>query len=164
MTAARPDNRAGAAAPEAGFSLLEILIALAILALAMTVVGVSFGRSGVGYRFEAAAQDLALSLREAQVRALRSGRDVAVAIDVDARTYSLQRETAVQLPAEMGVEVVSAGQLMDAGKPVFSFMPDGGSSGGAITLTLQGHEATINIDWLTGAVALIEGGANGQAP
>lgn len=160
MTGPRHKRMDEATRRDAGFSLLEIMVALVILALAMGLVGVAFGRSSIGVRFEAAAQDLALNLREAQARALRSGRDVAVAIDVEARTFSLQREPAVQMPENMGIRVVSAGQVMEAGNPVFTFMPDGGSSGGSITLSLDNRETTINVDWLTGAITTVDGGAD----
>ena len=48
-----PHMKAAARRGDAGFSLLEIMMALAILGLAVTVVGVAFGRSSVGYRFDA---------------------------------------------------------------------------------------------------------------
>jgi general secretion pathway protein H len=158
MTKARTETRDNTTKRDQGFSLLEILIALAILALAMTVVGVSFARSSVTFRFEAASEQLALDLREAQARALRSGKDVAVVIDVDNRTYRLQQDAPVQLVPEIAMRVVSAGQVMQAGRqPAFSFMPDGGSSGGSITLSLEDRISTITVDWLTGAVGITEG-------
>lgn len=148
-------------ARDAGFSLLEIMIALAILALAVTLVGVGFARSSAGFRFDAAAQDLALSLREAQARALRSGREVAVAINVEGRRYQLQQDTPVHLPDTANVRVVSAGQVMGPGRePVFTFSPDGGSSGGLITLSEQDRSAIISVDWLTGAIGITSGGKN----
>jgi general secretion pathway protein H len=145
---------------EAGFSLLELMIVLAILALATTVAGVAFSRSSVGFRFDAAAQELALNLREAQARALRSGRDVALAIDVDKRIYRLQADPAVQLPSDAQLRVVSAGEAMAGNNPAIVFSPEGGSTGGAITLTLGDRSAVITIDWLTGAVTLAEGAAD----
>lgn len=143
---------------EAGFSLLELLIALAILALSVSLVGVAFARSSAGFRFDAAAQELTLSLREAQARALRSGRDVAVVIDVDTRKYQLQSDPAVQLPAEAIINVVSASEAMAASRrPAIVFSPEGGSTGGAITLSLQDRKRIISVDWLTGVVSVAEG-------
>jgi len=146
---------------DAGFSLLEMMIALAILTLAVTVVGVAFGRSSASYRFEAAAQELAMNLREARARALRSGTDVALVIDVDTRLYRLGADQPVQLPSDVGLSVVSAGEVMaTARRPVISFSPDGGSTGGAITLSLEDRSTTVNVDWLTGAVEIASGGGN----
>lgn len=146
---------------DVGFSLLEIMVALVILALSVTLVGVAFGRSSVGFRFEAAAQELALSLREAKARALRSGKDVALVIDVDTRAYRLQSDQPVQLPPDIDLSVVSAGEVMaTTRRPVISFAPDGGSTGGSIRLTLDDRSSTISIDWLTGAITLAAGGGD----
>lgn len=165
MKAPRQDMTSGghnAGRTDAGFSLLEIMIALVILALAVGVVGVGFARSSAGFRFDSAMQDLALSLREANARALRSGREIAVAIDVDGRRYQLQEDQPVALPDGAGVRVISGGQVMNAARqPVIIFYPNGGSSGGSITLTEQDRRATVSVDWLTGEVGVASGGADG---
>lgn len=153
-----PETRFPAGHSEAGFSLLELMVALVILALAVTLVGVAFSRSSVGFRFDAAAQELALNLREAQARALRSGKDVALVMDVDTRLYRLQEDPPVQLPETVTLNVVSAGEVMASSRqPVISFAPDGSSTGGSITLTHEDRSTTISIDWLTGAVTTSSG-------
>jgi general secretion pathway protein H len=156
-----PDRKDAARRGEAGFSLLEIMVALVILALSVALVGAAFSRTSVGFRFDAAAQELALNLREAQARALRSGRDVALVIDVDTRLYRLQEDPEVQLPEGIALNVISAGEVMASSRrPVISFAPDGGSTGGAITLSLEDRSTTISIDWLTGAVTTASGGVD----
>lgn len=163
MSMQRPQPRE-MTARDAGFSLLEIMIALAILALAVGLVGIGFARSSAGFRFDAAVQDLSLSLREANARALRSGREVVVVIDVNGRKYQLSQDQPIDLPDAAGVKVISGGEVMaSTDKPAIIFYPSGGSSGGSVTLTEQDREATVSVDWLTGAVAIASGGGDDPA-
>ncbi len=120
----------------------------------------------MAFRFDAAAQELALNLREAQARALRSGRDVALVIDVDTRVYRLQEDPHVQLPEGIALNViVSAGEVMASSRrPVIALPPDGGSTGGAIRLSLEDRSTTISVDWLTGDVTTASGGGDAPRP
>lgn len=150
--------------PSAGFSLLEILIALAILALGVALVGVAFMRSSEGMRFDEGVRALALDLKSAQTEAMRSGRDTALVIDVDARTYSLSNGASQALPENVRVRVTSAGEVA-AGtrKPAFVFSPDGGSTGGSVVLAIPDRSATIMVDWMTGNVSVVEEDADAAA-
>jgi hypothetical protein len=81
----------------------------------------------------------------------------------DTRLYRLQDDPQVQLPEGIVLNVISAGEVMASSRrPVISFGPDGGSTGGAVRLSLEDRSTTISIDWLTGAVTTASGG--GDAP
>ncbi len=144
---------------QAGFSLLEIIIALAIMALGVALVSTAFMRSNEGLRFDESVRALALDFKNAQTQAMRSGRDVAVVIDVDSRTYSLGGAAEQALPSSAKLRVTSAGEVLAGeGKPAFVFSPDGGSTGGSVELSITDRAATIEIDWLTGNVRVLDGG------
>lgn len=149
---------------QAGFSLLEIIIALAIMALGVAMVSVAFMRSNEGFRFDESVRALALDLKNAQTQAMRSGRDVALVIDVDARTYALGNGATQALPSTAKLRVTSAGEVLAAeGKPAFVFSPDGGSTGGQIEMSITDRAATVEVDWLTGDVRVVEGGGDAAA-
>lgn len=146
---------------EAGYSLLEIMIALVILALAAAMVSVAFAGAGSGMRFEESARNLAAGAREAQLRALRTGRDVSLVIDVDQRAFAVSGDPWMRLPADVSLRVTSAGEHFAAQRrPAFVFAPDGGSTGGTIEMSRLDRKATIRIDWLTGETTVIYGGAD----
>jgi general secretion pathway protein H len=162
-TPANPINRASGHR-QAGFSLLEIVIALAIMALGVALVSTAFMRSNEGLRFDESVRALALDLKNAQTQAMRSGRDVALVIDVDARTYSLGDAAQQALPPSANLRVTSAGEVIAAdGKPAFVFSPDGGSTGGRIEMSIPDRSAALEIDWLTGDVRVLEGGRDASA-
>lgn len=146
---------------EAGFSLLEIMIALVILALAAAMVSVAFAGAGSGMRFEETARNLAAGAREAQLRALRTGRDVPLIIDVDQRAYAVAGDQWIRLPDDVSLRVTSAAEHFAAQRrPAFVFAPDGGSSGGTIEMSRPDRIATITIDWLTGETTVTYGGTD----
>lgn len=156
-------NRPGppAADREAGYSLLEIMVALVILALAVTLVSVAFAGASSGMRFEESARGLASSAREAQLRALRTGRDVSLVIDVDQRAYAVAGDQWIAWPDDVSLRVTSAGERF-AGqrRPAFVFSPDGGATGGTIEISRADRKATVTIDWLTGETTVNYGGAD----
>lgn len=146
---------------EAGYSLLEIMIALVILAFAAAMVSVAFAGAGSGMRFEESARGLAIGAREAQLRALRTGRDVSLVIDVDQRAYAVADSQWIMLPDDISLRVTSAGEHLTAQRrPAFVFAPDGGSTGGTIEMSRPDRKATIMIDWLTGETTVTYGGAD----
>lgn len=123
-------SRAGVA--EAGFTLLELLVVLTVMALATAVVAPRF----VNWREPSLRQvgrDVALELRSARGRAMSSGGVARLdPAALDAR-----------LPAGFGL----------SGDPLL-FYPDGRSSGGRLVLTAATGAVRLDVDWLTGAVAV----------
>lgn len=57
--------------PQRGFTLIEVVIALAVLALLMSMTLPSFGEAVARQRLKSVAEDLALDLGEARLESLR---------------------------------------------------------------------------------------------
>jgi len=155
MNGARAPRNYATANRESGFSLLEVVVAFTIATLAITIIGVSFARSSAGMRFDDSVQHLVLALKEAQTRSLRSGRDVALVLDIDERTFAVGDGPSVALPADVGLRVIFAYESSTVERnPAFVFSPDGGATGGSIELLEQERTTAIWIDWLTGSIRL----------
>jgi general secretion pathway protein H len=119
--------------PESGFTLLEMLVVIAVMGLILLLVtGYGPPRS---HRVEAqaAAQQVAEAMRDARGRAIAQGHQVAF--------------TLPHLPAWLAVSV----QAPPGG---IVFAPDGSASGGRVLLDGDGRHVDVTADWLTGAVQI----------
>jgi general secretion pathway protein H len=134
---------------EAGFTLVEMLVVLTILALTTTLVAPLVSGGSEGARLQMAASDLASAFRLTRSAAITRNRE----IDVNKRTFSSavvsQRSFAPDIDAKLTFAAGLGAGRSDGG---FQFFPDGSSTGGDVTLSLRGTQTTLCVDWLTGVV------------
>jgi general secretion pathway protein H len=134
----------------AGFSLIEMLAALAIVALAAALVMPLAMRPSDALRLDAAAQDLVAALRLTRDAAIAHNTDAALTIDVERRTFASRAAPARSLPADLSMKLKIAEPEQARSQGGFRFFPDGSSTGGEMVLALRGKEAKICVDWLSG--------------
>jgi general secretion pathway protein H len=137
----------------AGFTLVEMLVCIAILVLLMAAFAPAFSGSRAKTRLATAAHALALSLRATRELALADGRPKSFALDLDRRTY---RGGGGAQPLDPAVSVVIAAAGADARGGAILFFADGGSSGGVVHLSLEQKRLDVVVDWLTGRVSVTE--------
>ena len=133
-----------------GFSLIEVLVALAIVALATALVMPLALRPSDALRLDAAAQDLVSALRLTRAAAIAHNADAALTVDVERRTFASPAVPARSLPPDVAVKLKIAEPESARSRGGFRFFPDGSSTGGDIVLALHGREAKICVDWLSG--------------
>lgn len=140
-----------------GFTLLEMMIVLAILSLA-GVLGV-FALQPLQHRMELgqAATRLDALLRNARAEALRTGRTTMMRFDPQTRqlTVPSQGQT-VTLARSIAVSVTGAAIGNGADRPTIVFLGDGSSSGGVVELRSGALRAARRINWLTGRIDRVE--------
>ena len=138
---------------EAGFTLIEMLAVLTILALTTTLVAPLVSGGSEGARLQMAASDLASAFRLTRSAAITRNREMSLMIDVNKRTFSSpvvsQRAFAPDIDAKLTFAAGLGSGTADGG---FRFFPDGSSTGGDVTLTLRGTQTKLCVDWLTGVV------------
>lgn len=140
------------------FSLLELLVVLAIVALASTILVPAF-TGGAGAELQVAARDLASGLRYARSHALTHGDEVTLTLDVDGHRFEISgSDVGRDLPSSVELSLYTArSELLDGNTAAIRFFPDGSSTGGRITVTgANGQERYIDVDWLTGRVDILE--------
>jgi general secretion pathway protein H len=140
-----------------GVTLLELLIVLSIMAILAAVVLPLFGGTGVSTgELKGAARQVAAGLRVARSEALATRQETRVVLDLEQRTFRIDRNAAVHtLPKMIEVKLFTAqSDLINDRVGAIRFFADGGSSGGRVTLAAGSRKYDIDIDWLTGRVAI----------
>jgi general secretion pathway protein H len=143
-----------------GFTLLELLLVLVIVATGYALV-VRFGGAGVsGAQLKSAARTVAAGLRDARGRAIATQQSVTLDLDLDRRTIQVKgSDRERSLPERLEVRLdTSQAEVAGARRGAIRFYPDGSSTGGRVTLASGERKLLVDVDWLTGRVTIREGG------
>ncbi len=132
---------------------------LAVLGLIMAIAVPTFMTAMPGARLRAAARDLGAELRVARSRAIVSNQETLMTVDLTNRRYQAQGVGKSRALPE-GVELVmrtAQSEVVGAERASIRFFPDGGSTGGRITLRQGERVYLVGVDWLTGRVTVVDG-------
>lgn len=135
-----------------GFTLLELLIVMLILSFVMALTVVYIGRGGLGDDLKIATRKVVAAARQARAAAVLQNREVVFEIDLGQRllgTENLARN--LSLPEGIQIKVQAAeSEQIDPKRAGIRFFPDGGSTGGRVTLSAGNRHFSVVIDWLSG--------------
>ena len=143
----------------AGVTLLELLVVLAIMAIAAAFVYPMFGGTGASTgELKSAARQVAAGLRMARSEALATRQETRVVLDLEQRTFRIDRDTYLHaLPNQIDVKLFTAqSDLVNDRVGAIRFFADGGSNGGRVTLASGSRKYDVDVDWLTGRVAILD--------
>ncbi|MBR0685675.1 GspH/FimT family pseudopilin [Bradyrhizobium manausense] len=131
-----------------GFSLIETLVVLSIMALVSAAVLAAKPRTAAA-RINAEARSIAASLQLARSRARARNAEIVVGVDTQNRRFGTV-DAMRRLPAGMEVSLTVAATERHGAVGGVRFYPDGGSSGGEILLTYRGRTERVVVNWFTG--------------
>lgn len=143
----------------AGFTLVETLVALLILAVAMAGFAFALKPHEIASSPVRIAEQIQMMLLHARSDAIMSGRNKSVAIDVEAGRLRFGAQT-VSLSSHLSLRLLTGQELVATdGQATLVFLSDGGSSGAEIEIIDQrGRRALVRVNWLTGLPILSVGG------
>jgi general secretion pathway protein H len=138
---------------DGGFTLLELLVALVILALgsAIVVAGIPDWQGRTELR-EAAA-GIERLLVQARDEAMRGEGAVAVEYDAEGRRVGIPALNQWrEVPGGLSIDVLGTAAALDPEVLAIVFLGDGTSTGGAIRLGRGSRSVTLRVAWLTGGI------------
>jgi len=140
-----------------GFSLLELLAVIVLLAIALTAVSLSVSKSISSAKIRAVSRDLVAALRYTRGQAIVKGEQKTLDVDLEAMSYTPTGKTAQKFPEGIKVHILTAAQEQTSERKFgIRFFPDGSSTGGNIGIISGEREWRVNVGWLTGEVAMDE--------
>jgi general secretion pathway protein H len=142
---------------EDGFTLLEIVCVVAIIALLAALILPAIPRGTSRTRLEAFALQTAALLKTDRLAAMQ--RKMRVATELDSISRSIRSGatgSSVVLPRDVGFDAVLATRCNQraAGRTI-DFFPSGMSCGGTIALSRPGGGFQVRVNWLTGGVEIV---------
>lgn len=145
----------------AGFTLVELLVVLAMIALLVGLARPMYSAAVPGARIRAEILDLAVSLRQSRNQAISRGRPVAVLFDTENAHYSIDADVfdlSASTELRATLRGIGPGMMQPDDNPIvrLEFHPDGSSTGASIQLRNTKAVWQLDVDWLTGRVRVAE--------
>jgi len=162
MTQHGAARAAGAASrtwrPARGVTLLELLIVLSIMAIMAAMVMPIFSGGVSTSELKGATREIAAGLRFARSEALATRQETRVLLDLEHRSFQVERDARTHaLPKQIEMKLFTAQSDLVTDKiGAIRFFPDGGSNGGRVTLAAGERKFDVDVDWLTGRVAILD--------
>jgi general secretion pathway protein H len=159
MRLSRCTSRSGrVGVPAGGVTLLELLIVLMIIGMIAALAIPTFSGGVSTTALKSAAREVAAGLRLARGQAITQRAEATLELDVAARAFRVPPDPRLHaLPSGIDLKLFTAQRDLVSDKVgAIRFFPDGGSNGGRITLAAGERKYDVDIDWLTGRVAILE--------
>jgi len=142
-----------------GFTLIEVLVVMLIIALTAGISGYAFSKRQTDVTAHDYAREIGQMLTTAHQSAIISGKTAMVEFNIQSRTIVDHKEGHVSsIPRNIEIAILAGQELIatEGEVPVY-FFGQGGSTGAQITI--QDHNrrrAELHVNWLTGLTQLKE--------
>lgn len=138
-----------------GFTLVELMVVFAIMALLVGLAPVAFERLRDNANYREALRGVMVGMRTARQQALISRTEARFLIDLPRRSYRVEGQADHLIPDPLQIRVQVAGVASTDREAGIRFFPEGGATGGSVEIIRpSGAGARLRVDWLSGRVSM----------
>lgn len=148
-------GRAQRRVAQRGFTLIEIIVVMVLIA-AMTLLVATMMTGGLdGMRMRTTAKEIAAELRHARAQAIAKSEVQQFLVDPKARTWTGVGGRTGDIPDSLEVTFVGVREVQENEQEgTILFFEDGASTGGRIQLRRKRAGLDVDVAWLTGDVSV----------
>jgi general secretion pathway protein H len=139
--------------PRAGFTLIEVMAVMMIIAMLASLVVTSVPGTG-RVNLRVLALRTAALLRRERLAAILTGHSRRVSLDAEDRALVGEGGETLAIPRDVVLDVVGADEAWSGRQAVVRFEPDGASTGAVLKLSREGASYEVDVNWYTGGVAI----------
>ncbi len=163
LTVHRSRRDAPARHRASGFTLIEILVVVSLVAGLTVILMMSMNGGMDGLRLRSEAKTIASELRRARSTAISTGTVQTFRIVPEDGRWSGAKGRSGEIRKPLRVSFTGVRQVQERdGEGVILFFEDGASTGGRIQLSHERAALNVDVAWLTGEVSLHRGEATGR--
>jgi len=141
---------------QTGFTLVELLVTMVIMAAVFSVAIPQYARSMSSLQLRKSTQEIAAYLRHARNQSITESRTVVLVVDADERAIRQgETDSVYEWSADIEVGFVARQYAFPDNDNSIQFRPDGTASDRALHISTEQRQYTIAIDWLTGHVKVL---------
>ena len=138
-----------------GFTLLELIVVLVLVALVVALGAGVMSRQMPGQRLQQSARELASQLRFTRAQAIATGESQLFTLDTTNREWTAGEKRSGKLARDIAIVATGArNEQQREGVAAVRFFPEGAATGGRIVLSHGNAAWQIDVQWLTGEVSL----------
>ncbi|MDR1969201.1 MAG: type II secretion system GspH family protein [Burkholderiaceae bacterium] len=137
-----------------GFTLLELLVVIVIMALIAGLAPLAFGRLHEAAQYRDTVRAVLTDMRAARQQALVQGSEVRFAVNLQQRRFGVEGGAQREVPEPLQLRaVMAASETGGDGSLAVRFLPRGGASGGSVdVIRPSGSGVRLRVDWFSGRI------------